>query len=359
MAKDDRLVIGLSYLYRHWLAYRYLEDAFQHLCEVRYLGTPHKDRPGFSPDDNILDLIDADGRDLTGLVFTEDCLFAGITDLDCPTAIWIDNYWPGFYQSLRYARLVDHVFLAQRDWMSDFVSAGCRQIYWLPYACDPQVHRDHHVERTYDVGFVGHIVQKLQQGRYQLLTELSQRYRMNDFNKLLYLDEMAKVYSQSKIVVNIPHRGGFNMRVFEAMSCGALLLTEDTGNGQKELFKPGVHLEVYRSQQELFEKIDYYLAHEEKRKEIAAAGQREVLTKHRYVDRAQTILDVLQQSQNAPRYRTTDKNEILRIYALIHSQRHRPDLLLKLFRRSRCSFSTRAYIGARLLKSTINVLRAP
>ena len=354
---SDRIALGVSYFYRPWSTYRYLEDAFRSFCEVRYFGTSYKNRPGYAPDHNILDSVEKAGADLAGFVSTEDCLFEAITRMECPTAIWIGDYWPGYYHSLRYARLFDHVFMSQRDWLGDFSAAGCKQVHWLPFACDPQIHRDHQLERKYDVGFVGHVNLASQLERLRLLTELSQRYHMNDFSTPAYLDEMAKVYSQSKIVVNMGYRGNFNMRVFEAMSCGALLLTEDTGNGQRELFSPGVHLDIYRDKTELFHKIDYYLAHEDERKGIAEAGQREVLTRHRYTDRARTITNVIQHHP-LQRGRATDRDEILRIYALFHSRRRRVDLLLKSFARSRCSISTRMYIGARLLKSMENTLRA-
>jgi Uncharacterized protein conserved in bacteria len=353
----ERKKLGIGYLYRPWSNYRYLEDALRTFCDVDYFGIPYKQRPGYSADENILDIVENNGRDYSGLVFNEDCLFAGLLELECPTAIWFGDYWPGDYHRLRYARLFDYVFVSQRDWMNDFVVAGCPQVHWLPFACDLEFHCDNQMERTYDVGFVGNVNLNVQQERLQLLTQLSQRYHMNDYSKPAYLQEMAKVYSQSKIVVNMPNRGGFNMRVFETMACGAMLLTEDTGNGQRELFKRGVHLDIYRSKQELFEKIDYYLIHAEERQAIAAAGQQEVRSKHRYTDRAQTMMNVLRQIPDA-RYRSSDADEVLRAYTLFRSRRNRFDYLLKALMRSRCSFSTRAYIGARLLKSTINVLRS-
>lgn len=349
--------LGIGYLYRPWSVFRYLENALKSHFTVEYFGTDYKGKPGFSPEANLLDLVDDSARDYAGFLLTEDCLFSGLTALECPTAIWFYDYWPGDYHRLRYARLFDHVFVSQKDWLDDFVSAGCKQVNWLPFACDLEIHRDHKIERSLDVGFVGNTNQATQKDRRLLLIELSKRYKMNDFSKPAYLHEMAKVYSQSKIVVNMPNRGGFNMRVFEAMACGALLLTEDTGNGQKDFFTPGVHLDVYTSEQELFEKIDYYLANDEKRREIAAAGQEEVCNKHRYSDRARTIVECLKSTPNA-RHRSTDAEEILRAYTLFYARRSLVQPLLKSFVRARCSMTTRAYIGARFLKTVINVVRS-
>jgi len=47
--------------------------------------------------------------------------------------------------------------------------------------------------------------------------------------------------SRCKIVLNLPLADDLNFRTFEAMSCGALLLTPKIANGQEVLFREGVH----------------------------------------------------------------------------------------------------------------------
>ena len=82
-----------------------------------------------------------------------------------------------------------------------------------------------------------------------------------------------------------------NMRVFEALGCGSLLVTNDlSDNGQAELFRDGVHLAAYRDAEELVDKIAYYLGHEEVRERIAARGRQEALARHTYGHRMETIL---------------------------------------------------------------------
>jgi hypothetical protein len=94
-------------------------------------------------------------------------------------------------------------------------------------------------------------------------------------------------------VINSPANGDVNMRVFEAMASGALLVTEAIENGQKDLFKDGVHLVQYRTEEELFEKVDYYLKHDDEREQIAKEGQKLVLSKHTYKNRCDFILQTL------------------------------------------------------------------
>ncbi len=81
------------------------------------------------------------------------------------------------------------------------------------------------------------------------------------------------------------------MRVFEALACGSLLVTNDlTENGQAELFQDGVHLATYREPEELLDKLAFYLEREATRENIAAAGRAEALLRHTYRDRMECLL---------------------------------------------------------------------
>jgi spore maturation protein CgeB len=55
------------------------------------------------------------------------------------------------------------------------------------------------------------------------------------------------------------------------MGCGGFLLT-NYSPGLEKIFTKGEHLEWYSSQEECLALIDYYLQHEDRRKEIAQNG---------------------------------------------------------------------------------------
>lgn len=119
---------------------------------------------------------------------------------------------------------------------------------------------------------------------------------MNDYRRPTYLHDMARVYSQSKIVFIISHTNRIlNMRFFKVPPSGALLLTErsDT-NGQTELLHEGEHYVTYEGQDELLAKVEYYLTHDDERERITRAGQAVVLQHHTYEVRTQVILDTVQ-----------------------------------------------------------------
>jgi hypothetical protein len=181
----------------------------------------------------------------------------------------------------------DFVFAAQCDGAERLRDAGIESAVWLPLACDPEIHRRHDAGKEYDFCFVGNVVPG---PRAELLERPKSRYP-GHFAGSAYLDDMARIYSASRVVFNRSVRNDVNMRVFEAVACGSLLVTNDlTENGQGELFQDGVHLATYREADELLEKVAYYLEHEEEREAIAAAGRAEALARHTYRHRMERLL---------------------------------------------------------------------
>ncbi|MCX7957285.1 MAG: glycosyltransferase [Endomicrobia bacterium] len=167
---------------------------------------------------------------------------------------------------------------------------GCE---WLAVACDPEIHKNFGMKKIYDVVFVGNIKPNYSKERHQLLLAISERYKLEIFSGV-YGEEMAKIYSQAKIIFNKSISFDLNMRVFEAMACGSMLITNRLPKeaGLEEIFVDGKHLVLYNNEKDLIEKIGYYLSHDTEREEIAYNGYLEVTSKHTYWHRAQEILKV-------------------------------------------------------------------
>lgn len=110
-----------------------------------------------------------------------------------------------------------------------------------------------------------------------------------------YYTEMPKVFALSKINLNITHRAihsGIPLRVFDVLGAGGFLLT----NYQSEIleyFEDGTDLVVFYNQEDLYAKIQYYLAHEEERQKIAKAGQAKVEQYHNYEYKLNTMFRVV------------------------------------------------------------------
>ncbi|KAJ1462050.1 hypothetical protein M885DRAFT_506121 [Pelagophyceae sp. CCMP2097] len=105
----------------------------------------------------------------------------------------------------------------------------------------------------------------------------------------VYFDLMRR----SKIVVtcNPSHWDG-DFRLFEALSSGALVMTDELHTPSPHAFIDGEHLVVYDShdQADFSAKVDYYVRHPEEAAVIAARGLAHALKYHRAVTRADYVL---------------------------------------------------------------------
>jgi len=152
---------------------------------------------------------------------------------------------------------------------------------YVPFGCDPKIHKKLNLPKRYDIGFVGTdggIPRKF------ILQELRERYP-NSFMGLAPSTQMAEIYSQSKVGFNYPIRlEGMTMRSFEIPACGTLQFMprlpkqwiEQTGFHHKK------NIIIYENFSDLVHLIDYYLAHDEEREKIAQAGHEHVLSHHTY-----------------------------------------------------------------------------
>ncbi len=178
---------------------------------------------------------------------------------------------------------VDLVLLAQKTnelFYSDY------KIAILPLACYPKLHKRYHDEKQiYDIGFIGNDTYP---HRRKLLEMLKQNFKV-----LCTTSEPGEKYSrllnQCKLTFNCSMQNDVNMRFFEAISCGRLLLTDylpDQDNYATK-FK---HYLIYSSGNTLLGRVRYYLKHEKERERIAKAGMIHIQQNHNYDIRLKQLL---------------------------------------------------------------------
>jgi hypothetical protein len=123
---------------------------------------------------------------------------------------------------------------------------------------------------------------------------------MNDLTRSYSAEEMARTYLQSRIVVNIP-RDDFpqdaNLRAFEAMGAGALLLTPVPSELTLLGFEEGVHFVGYRNPSDVTAIVRRYLGDEVARQKICLAAREKVLREHTYDCRVETICNLLEKNK--------------------------------------------------------------
>ena len=122
------------------------------------------------------------------------------------------------------------------------------------------------------------------------------------FGLVQYLD-LPKVYASTKILIDDANHvtkswGSVNSRVFDGIASGALVIT----NSQKssdEGFRG--RLPVYKSVDELYKLIDYYLKHEDERIKLTNELRFMVLERHTYQIRADQLIKILTEYIRCPK----------------------------------------------------------
>jgi len=224
------------------------------------------------------------------VLFVDDGLEYALPPLNIPVVWWAIDTHLSFERCLRKARQADLVFAAQKNGAEQLRACGIQSTEWLPLACDPEIHGRRETENRYDVAFVGNIFPG---ARQDVLEQIQQRFPRSFIGQMGY-QQMASVYSAAKIVFNGSLRDDINMRVFEGLCSGSLLITNDLVlNGQSELLTTDEHLVTYHHLDELFHKIDHYLTHDTERERIAAAGRERVVSQHTYRQRMEAVLERL------------------------------------------------------------------
>jgi hypothetical protein len=97
---------------------------------------------------------------------------------------------------------------------------------------------------------------------------------------------------QSKIIVVVQRDGWTDhYRLMEALAVsGALVMTDKMGNGLPSGLEDGRSIVVFESKQDLIQKLEYYLEHDDERVAIARRGRTIVLTRHRSWHRMEEVV---------------------------------------------------------------------
>ena len=122
--------------------------------------------------------------------------------------------------------------------------------------------------------------------------ELSQIHNMGSVD---YQHQMPYVFKNSATNLNISLRSirsGIPLRCFDIMGCGGFLLSNYQGDFY-EHFVPGEDLVLFESQEDFLNKCDYYLKHDNERRQIAANGYGKVKEFHTYEVRLKEIFEVV------------------------------------------------------------------
>ena len=203
------------------------------------------------------------------------------------------------YNYLKAIPIYDHILTSKTHNLAEFLVQGAKQVHFVQNSFEPEIHKpiiltaEEKAKFDTDVGFIGNY----EKPRYESIMYLAQHdvdviVRGPAWKKVInkhpqlkieptsyFGIEYAKLINATKINLGFLHKGNRDQqttRSIEIPACRGFLLAERTAE-HLALFKEGVEAEYFGSNEELKEKVIYYLHHEEKRLQIAEAGYQRCL----------------------------------------------------------------------------------
>lgn len=223
-----------------------------------------------------------------------------ITQVTIPKILWIHHGENRLVTNMRLMTQYqpDLILMAHSLHLAKHFSIP---VHFFPFAMANEIFNSNKplLNRSTDISSVATLDSLYYQQRQKAIRLLKEQFKTNyqmSFHKRVFLDQLATTYSNSKIVLNhtADHIKSLNMRLFEGVGCGSLVLSDYVPK-MEEIFTDGKHLVLFENHQDLLEKADYYLNHLEEAQIIASAGYRHLLSHHTYENRAHELLNIIEE----------------------------------------------------------------
>ncbi len=255
---------------------------------------------GFPPNGDVRRLVERCSESPSLILHPEliPLLPAGLTEVNVPSAcLQVDTY-TYTHRRIRWSMLFDYALLFHPGFEPRFRRAGHPMPLAVPHAVDAAQFVGGTREPIFDIGWVGAVQGRLYRTRRRVLARLSEQFKMNEWARAHSFQEMVATYTRSRVVINIgrdDYPQDANLRVFEAMAAGALLITKFPSELSLLGFEDGVHFVGYREDGEIVRLVRHYLGSAAAQRRIAEAGRGKVLREHTYDCRVAALLEQLRQ----------------------------------------------------------------
>jgi hypothetical protein len=217
-------------------------------------------------------------------------IHCGLEDIGIPKAWYsIDSHLHLNWHK-HYAALFDRVFVAQKS-LVPHLSRYQPQACWLPPFCQQTAEFTTWAGREHDAAFVGTLDRARNPERVRLFDTLQQ----SGISIFLATGAYRPVYSSSRIVINQAVKDDLNLRVFEAMGCGCLLVTDRITHSLHDLFNEGRDYLAYApgDAADCAQKVTWAMEHPDKAEGIARSGHAKTLEWHCEAHRAAQVMKAL------------------------------------------------------------------
>lgn len=242
--------------------------------------------------------------------FSEETIRKISENSDTITLNWFtDDHWRFDFFSRHWAPCFNWVVTTAKSALPKYRRIGYRNVIKSQWACNHSRYRKLDLPKEYDVTFVGQphgdrkeVIKALRDSGIDV-----QVWGTGWETGRLSQDEMIRVFNQSRINLNLsnssfrPYKHRFMRwknwqkpkdqikgRNFELPGCGAFTLT-GTAENLEDYYADGKEIATFKSTGELIEKTRHYLARDDQRSAIAAAGLERTLREHTYEKRFNEI----------------------------------------------------------------------
>ena len=217
----------------------------------------------------------------------------GLEQIPCMCAWYGIDTHMDYEKHLKICRVFDVSFIAQLEYVGKLRLDGINQAYWLPLAYDHGFMPNSVLERSIDVAYVGSMQQQMNPERHHLIERLKKEFPNHYFGNANPAD-MERIYSSSHLVFNRSVRNDINMRFFEAMGSGAVLLSNEIiNNGADQLFDKGIHYLTYQSEESLVTLVKELLRDPARCRAISESARSRILNQHTYSHRINEIIKII------------------------------------------------------------------
>ena len=169
----------------------------------------------------------------------------------------------------------------------EYKKRGINTLWWTHFA-DTQIHKPQDTQVQYAA------VTSRGKGGSQFLDTLTDYAEGAIANQGGWQgEEHSKFLCSGLLVIQNSRWGEVTRRIFEAMACGKMVLTDRLNDSKKlhELFEDKKEIVFYEGIEDCIHKLNYYANNSEEREQIALNGKEKVLNYHTQIQRVDKILD--------------------------------------------------------------------
>ena len=226
---------------------------------------------------------------------------------------WNGDYWPQNLttpEGIALARAFDLQLTVNRSVLEQYQSQGVEANYWqIGWEPDGVGHDPEPDTPRYDVVF---LASGYSRDRQRFVARLRNLGGMtfglwgngwpdgwSDGQCLYDFETACRLYRGAKISIGDsqwPESGFVSNRVMQALAAGGAALAHQWFRGMDQLgLVDGQTCIIWRTFDELVEKLNHYLTHEDERRKVAEAGQRLALERHSFDARVGELFEMLGQ----------------------------------------------------------------